>query len=294
MKKEFCLCFGSTLIRPTTDRLMKINSSQQLFRFTVNEMPSNLIKILSMSEDKLLISSGLISFVFNHQGVCLSNLSYNEQIQDATWTPSGYILCATTKTKEVVVLSRNSSIIKSTRMPYPFAFSVSHDIIYLADYDTGIYQSHDDGLTWSFLFNITSGWRSKQVIKVYIDHVGEFWTLEEFTASTRKIYRLSVYSLNRTSSDCIMAWREIKFPSTVHIDLEDSKLIYDGNTSILLRDYHRQAVHVFLVNGQYQCCLLPPATFKNNKPFSLAVDKEHNLYVGQLNGIVQVFKLIYE
>ena len=43
---------------------------------------------------------------------------------------------------------------------------------------TSVYQSTDDGLTWTRMFNITDGWECRQVIKVSTDsNTDVLWTL---------------------------------------------------------------------------------------------------------------------
>ena len=213
---------------------------------------------------------------------------------DATWTPRGNIVYTTYRSNKVVVMSESGKVITThTQMTDPRYISVScDDIIYLADYKTGVYQSTDDGVSWSLVFKSTDGWHCEQVIKVTTDLSDDFWTLEK---SNNNKYHLRVYSVDRRRSDGYVTWRGINVRTTdgKHINLSDSRLSYDGNMNIFLSDYHNKAVHVLLVNGQYHCQLLSSHHIKN-EPFRLAVDKERQLlYVGQKFGVVGVFKLTY-
>ena len=72
-------------------------------------------------------------------------------------------------------------------------------MIYLADYKTGVYQSTNDGVSWSLVFNATdNAWHFLQAIKVITNHGDDFWTLEFNNDKYR--YRLGVYSTNKKHS----------------------------------------------------------------------------------------------
>ena len=215
-------------------------------------------------------------------------------LYDATWAPRGNIVFTTLYSNKVVVMSESGKVITThTQMTDPRYLSVSSDdIIYLADYRTGVYQSTDDGVSWSLVFKSTDGWHCRQVIKVTTDHSDDFWTLEQ---SDNKNWHLRVYSVDRRRSDDNVTWKDINDPTTdsKHIDLSNSRLSYDGNMNIFLIDYDNKAVHVLSLNGQYHCQLLSSHHFKN-EPCRLAVDKERQLlYVGQDKSVVGVFKLTY-
>ena len=170
--------------------------------------------------------------------------------------------------------------------------SVSNDgIIFLAA-ETSVYQSTDDGISWSRVFESTDGWHCLQVIKMTTDHSDDFWAWESRYSSKH----LHVYSVDRRHSNGNVTWKDIDVRTTnnKHIDLSDSSLSYDGNMNIIfLSDQNNQAVHVLSVNGQYLCHLLS-SHYIANKPRRLAVDKERQLlYVGQDGRVVEVFKLTY-
>ena len=99
---------------------------------------------------------------------------------DATWTPRGNIVYTTCPSNKVVVMSESGKVITThTQMTLPQYLSVSSDnIIYLADSETGVYQSTDDGISWSLVFKSTDEWHCWQVIKVTTNHCDDFWTLE--------------------------------------------------------------------------------------------------------------------
>ena len=283
-----------------------MTSSQLLQNFTVDQLKGVFANILSVYNDKLLVSyGGMLGlsqlFIYSREGRHLSTITIDnnnklksDKLWDATWTPRGNIVYTTYNSNTVVVMSECGKVIfKRTQMTEPRHFSVScDDIIYLADYKTGVYQSTDDGVSWSLVFKLPDGCYCRQVIKVTTEHSDDFWTLEK----SNKDYHLRVYSMDRRRSDGNVTWRDINVPTTddKHIDLSDSNLSYDGYMNIFLSDFKNKAVHVFSVNGQYHCQLLSSHHFKN-KPYRLAVDQQRQLlYVGQLESEIGVFKLTSE
>ena len=276
-----------------------MTSSQLLQNFTVDQLKNSGVNILSVFNDKLLVSRELLSqlFIYSREGRHLSTITTNnnDRLWDATWTPRGNIVYTTWDSNKVVVMSESGKVITThKKMTSPSRLSVSSDnIIYLADSNTGVYQSTDDGVSWSLVFKSTDGWHCKQVIKVTTDHCDDFWTLEYY--SDNKNWHLRVYNVDRRRSDDNVTWRDINVPTTdgKHINLSYSSLSYDGNMNIFLNDYYNKAVHVLSVNGQYHCQLLSSHHIKN-EPHRLAVDKERQLlYVGQWESVVEVFKLTY-
>ena len=277
-----------------------VTSSQLLLNFTVDQLKDwrGGITILSVFNDKLLVSCCGLSqlFIYSREGRHLSTITTNNNdwLFDATWTPRGNIMYTTYFCNKVVVVSESGKVITThTQMTEPRYFSVSNDdIIYLADEMTGVYQSIDDGVSWSLVFKSTDGWHCYHVIKVTTNHSDDFWTLEE---SDNNNWHLRVYSVDRKGSDGNVTWRDINVPTTdgKHINLSGSRLSYDGNMNIFLNDYDNKAVHVLSVNGQYHRQLLSSYHIKNH-PCMLAVDKERQLlYVGQAEAVVGVFELTY-
>ena len=278
-----------------------MTSTQLLQNFTVDQLKDLYsVNILSVFNDKLLVSCGgnLFGlsqlFIYSREGRHLSTITINnkDRLCDAMWTPRGNIVYTTCDSNKVVVMSESGKVITThTQMTKPRDLSVSSDdIIYLADSKTGVYQSTDDGVSWSLVFKSTDRWHCRQVIKVTTDHSDDFWTLGYID---NKNWHLRVYSVDRRHSDGNVTWRDINVPTTdgKHIDLSGSRLSYDGNMNIFLIDYSNRAVHVLSLNGQYHCQLLSSHHFKNN-PCRLAVDKERQLlYVGQGKSVVGVFKL---
>ena len=277
-----------------------MTSSQLLQNFTVDQLKKLYrgVSILSVFNDKLLVSDDSLFqlFIYSREGRHLSTITTNnnDKLKDATWTPRGNIVYTTCNSNKVVVMSESGKVITThTQMTEPQYLSVSNDdIIYLTDSNSGVYQSTDDGVSWSFVFKSTGGWHCWQVIKVTTDPSDDFWTLKY---SNKNNWHLCVYSTDRRRSDGYVTRRDINVTTTdgKHINLSGSRLSYDGNMYIFLSGCYNNAVHVLSVNGQYHCQLLSSHHIKN-EPCRLAVDKERQLlYVGQNFGVVGVFKLTY-
>ena len=275
-----------------------MTSIQLLSNFTLDQWDDLLsVSILSVSNNTLLISYILSShlFIYSREGHHLTTITTDERAMlcDATWTPRGNIVYALCKGR-VVVMSESGKIITAhSHIRTPQFLSISYDdAIYLADWTTGVYQSTDDGFSWSLVFNSTDGWHCLQVIKVTTDHSDDFWTLEENGINTQ---RLRVYSVDKRRSDSNVMWMDKKITATdgIHIKLSNIRMSNDGNMNIFLSDNYNKAVHMLSKNGQYHCQLLSPHRLKGT-PSNVAVDKVHQLlYVGQEKRVV-VFKLIYK
>ena len=276
-----------------------VTSSQPLLNFTVDQLKGNWVTIiLSVFNDKLLVSSITLSqlFIYSCEGRYLSTIAIynNEKLRDATWTPRGNIVYTTCESRKVVVMSENGRVITThTHLPDPQYLSLSNDdIIYVTDWETGVYQSTDDGINWSLVFKPSDGWHCLQTIKVTTEHSDDFWTLEW----SNDYCHLRVYSVDKRRSDCNVTWRDINITTTdgKHINLSCSRLSYDGSVNIFLSDFHNTAVHVLSLNGEYHSQLLSSHHIKN-KPLRLALDRERQLlYVGQDGCAVGVFQLTYE
>ena len=177
--------------------------------FTVKDLSDSTVSILSVFENKILISREGFSqlFIYNHEGHHLSTITIGDmdRLRDATWTPQGNIVF-TNESKTVVVISRSGEIINNfTQITDPQCLSVSNDgIIYLADLVKGVYKSTDGGVSWSFVF--ISIWHYKQVIKVNTnDHNDDFWVLENSDVP----WHLRRYSVNRSFGN--FTWTDVNW-----------------------------------------------------------------------------------
>ena len=251
-----------------------------------------------MFKDKLLVGSYGASqlFIFSRngrEGHDFSNVSItlSDAPFDATWTPRGNIVFTTKVGQKVVIMSAETGevITTHTQIADPQFLSVSNDgFIYYADMKTGVYQSTDDGVSWSHVFNSTDGRHCRQVIKVTTDHSDDFWTIEK----SGNNYYLRVYSVDRKRSDGKVTWKDINAPTNgKHVRLISLyRLFHDGSAYIFLSNMFNKSVHVLSVNGQY----LRHIVYCKYEPTSLTLDVTRQLlYVGQLRSVVEVFKLTF-
>jgi hypothetical protein len=113
-----------------------------------------------------------------------------------------------------VTMSHSGDVIQHTNVLRPTYLSVStDDVIYLISADTNVYQSTDDGLTWSHVFTVTDGWQCQQVIKVSTDsNTDVLWT----RVRSGKTWRLRVYTVDKQQAvGNSVIWRDVTSPSHV-------------------------------------------------------------------------------
>lgn len=190
--------------------------------------------------------------VYNPDGqhVAAINLNSKQKLREATWTPHGRIVYTTTKGRKVVTISADGKLIVKYPMTNAQRFTVSPDgIIYLADDIAGVYQSVDDGRTWSRVFKPRDGWGCFQAMKVSSDqHLDTFWTLE----LNNRDYRLCACTVDKRLPAGNLKWHPIKVPS--HTDLwMMTRLAMDCNKNIFLTNFIAKSVLVWLADasGQY-------------------------------------------
>ena len=266
-------------------------------------MKSADIKILSLFQDKLLVGCGddkyesLQLLIVSSEGHTLSTIKTDNDgaLLDATWTPQGNIVYTTWSKKVIVVTESGNIIIKHTHFIAPLCLSVSDDdipIIYLAGREKGVYQSTDNGWSWSLAFNSTEGMNAGiwQAIKVNNNHGGDFWTVGWDDES---INRLRIYNVGDVFGNTVIRNINATTKSGKRIFVEYSKLAHDGNMNIFVSESSK-FIHLFAVTGDYRRQLLWHEHLQS-APFGLAIDKYRQLlYVGQSDGLVEVFKLIYD
>ena len=276
-------------------RSQTVISSKPLLRFTVDQLKTFWVDILSVFNDKLLVSYYGLSqlLIYNYTGHHLYTISHQllYVVCDATWTPKGNIVLTELKGM-VVLMSQVGKIISVRGDFFPLRLSVSNDnIIYLADLAHGVLESRDDGVTWNKVSISYFGCTFRQVIKVAIGSIDYFWILGEFIGDKRPFMRL--YSLDNRNFNSYAPLKHYNFASEnkKYINFQSSSLSYSDNTTIIVSEVDKKVVYMLFVNGTYYSVLLPSDRIKN-KPFRLAVDnKRQLLYVGQEAGVVEVFNL---
>ncbi len=291
---------------------------------------------LSKSGDQLIVGRGASDgdlfcdvhlYIYTTDGYYVDNVTLpdGDVLWDAAWTPQQGHIVYTTRCvysawciqSKVVVMSRSGDVIASTNMTNPGYLSVSmlDDVIYVTAYESGVYQSTDDGLTWSHVvFNSTDGWSFEQAIKVSTDHdqhTDDLWTLEfkqrvEPWEHNNRAQRLRVYTVDRRRAaddgggNDNLTWRDAVLPSPEYEELRNIfgiKLAFDGHGTMIVADQLNGEVYAWsVVSGKYDRQLMSPLQTNYNKAIRMAVNSDnHVMYVGNYyNGIMSVFSLIYE
>ena len=232
-----------------------------------------------------------------------------EEISEATWTPRGNIVYVTKYfPNQVVVLSDfGEAIAIHLNITSAQCLSVFNDIMYLTGGNagrTGVYQSIDDGISWSCVFESTDDWQTTEVIKASTGQKNDYWTLENWQERRENNrYHLRIYSVNRIHTDgnyvslSDVTWKDVNITTMrgEYIDLSfiSPSLSYDGNMYIFFNNYFTKIVYALSVNDQFTCQPLILNHIKN-QPSKLTVDsKRQLLYVGQTGGVLAVFQLTY-
>ena len=156
-----------------------------------------------------------------------------DKVCDAVWTRRGNIVYGEPDRNKVVTMSQSGDVIQQTNVLLlrPNCLSVStDDVIFLIGNYTSVYQSTDDGLTWSHMFNVTDGWRCYQVIKVSTDsNTDVLWTV----VKSNEDWRQRVYTVDKLQAvGDNVTWRDVTLPSHVTKNLSNNGLAYDGYTSM--------------------------------------------------------------
>ncbi len=90
-----------------------MTSSQLLFNFTVDQFLNLEVNIVSVFNNNLLLGHDYFSklFIYSREGRHLSTIATNDndKLFDASWTPSGNIVC-TTYDNRVVVMSESDKV----------------------------------------------------------------------------------------------------------------------------------------------------------------------------------------
>jgi hypothetical protein len=276
------------------------------------------VNILSVLNGQLLVSrDGLFElYVMSENGDLLSTVKVSEELRDASWTPGGNIVYTTAR--KVVAMTPSGTVMTETEMKNPRMLSVStDDVIYLADFESGVYESRDEGVSWSkVLESGGDGWGCWEVIKVKTsDDCDDLWTLENKSMYGKWVYRVRVYSVKRglgedVSVGEVVEVREVRVRTSEGREVELngwSRLAYDGKRAMLLsewsdRENKKTLVDVLSsVRGEYLGLLLCIDDEMDERVFGLAVDVERDVvYVGYGKergggeGKVGVFKMTYD
>ena len=263
--------------------------------FSVDKL--NDIGILSALDDKILIGKFFHSelFVYYRKVNRLETITINEtDLYDASWTPNGNVVYTTLNSNKVTVITENGTILAHSQMRITAVccLSISSDgMIYLAVSQAGVYQSTNDGFSWTLVFKIVDGWYCWHALKVITENSTDFLTLEWYGRN-----RQETFSMSKRSSDGTLKWKVTNFATGNGIQIvlsKDNRISYDDSFNIFVSDNINKAVHEFSLDGQYKNLLLPSSRIQKI-PFTLSVDSKNCLLaVGENFGFVEVFEIKY-
>ena len=283
------------LHRATILRFQPVMSAQLSHCFSVDQCKVTHIDTLSVFNGKVITRKNDCPeiFIIGEEGNYLNTImtDFKDETIDAIWTPRGNIAYTTFRSKRVVVITETGIAITQYQMTQPIRLSVSYDdIIYLADFLTGVYQSTDDGVSWSLVFNLTDDAYLLRAVKAETALCYDFWTIVWY----KGFCYLRVYCKQKGAINANITWKNIQIPliDGKTIDLTNGSLLFDGNSNIFLSDRCNKIVHLYSLNGQYSHQLLS-AEHMQSAPTTLAVDRAGRLYIGQERNSICVFNLLF-
>ena len=256
----------------------RIQVSMTTFNVSIISHQNDEYLVSRKNADQVMLLKSYTSFFYTPQ-------STECKVNEAILTPSGDILyTCPSEIINVVLMRRNSYLKHQHRMIDPKRFSVSIDKkIYLADGKNGVFESIDNGLSWTFVFTCTESNSCVQVIKVSANNIHKFWTL----VLMKEQFNLRIGQQNLNNDD--FKWHDVVIPST--IVAQNSNLInlaFDGVSSMLLSDGEGRSVHVISTNGEYYCQLLSASQIM--KPLGLLLNYSKKLLIVlQDNDMISVF-----
>ena len=279
-------------------RMQLVTTSATLLRcFNIDKCKDKTIYILSVFNGKVLASKYNCPelFIYNERDNRSSTIMIDviDGMFDAVWTPLGNIAYTTFKSGKVAVITEIGQVSTQYQLKKPIRLSVSYDnVIYVADFLAGVYQSTDDAMSWSLVFNLTDGANPIQAVKVATDFCDDFWTLVLYQDYTY----LRVYCTQKDNPRANVTWINVHLPMKAGkpFDLEKSSLTYDGYSNIFLSDYWNKRVYLFSTNAQYSNRLLISSDHLQSPPTKITVDQECLLYVGQEQDLICLFRILNE
>jgi hypothetical protein len=303
------------------------------YRVRIPQLENDGINVVSIRNNQLLAGTMRDSrlFIYTVKGDFVASFSIPGKLFDAVWLESGRIVCTTCDSLRILLLSQSGAILRQMQLSRPRYITVcARNIIYIADFDWGVFRSDDDGFNWRLLFALPDEANACQVVRVPADREGvywivefqhEHWQLREYqpsgtTDGINKSWHcnvtLSISKVNASAngqkkrSSAAFSRRNSATSNGNHaktvngsrpngktvttVDLLNCSMTYDGDVSMFVASFSDNEVHVFNTSGGYERRLLS-ADEGILTPCSLAVDKyRRQLCVGQ-RGEVLVYQL---
>ena len=230
---------------------MQTRRAVLLSKRTIFSKSVNVDTVMVALDNNLLIANAgsKVLHKYNADNFQRTEITIQDHIVDISWTPRGNIVYTTSgkadnekpEKNRLVTTDKTGIFISQQQMTAPTRFSVSGDnTICLTDKVNGIYESKDDGITWTHILrqpNDTT--RCWQAIKVHNnqDEV-VYWALAESNSDK--------FCLRRFTLSNGVIWQDIFLPGP---DLSLSKMAFDGKENIFLAAYNSDAVLSIPVNN---------------------------------------------
>ena len=258
---------------------------------TIQQIKDKPVDILSEFQNQLLVgwrgSSQL--YIYDMRLGSVFTIHVNGQVYDALWSPYGnYVICLTS-INNIIVMLPSGHIVKSHRVARLGYFTASrHDIILLTAIDNDVYQTEDDGITWTLMFRFTLDIGSKllRLIKVKANiHINddEYWSLQ----IERDQLFLKIHSMGPMST-LLTLKRLIHLP--IKLVNDNAIMAFNGYTTVMVGDVITGRIFIFSTNNQENSKSLEPALILL-KPMSISIDsKDSVIYVGHKEGLIRLYQ----
>jgi WD40 repeat protein len=277
----------------------------------VNGMSSD-FSTLSVSPDGQHLIVGVIAdkqfYILNTSSSRVTSISIPDGglLYDAVWAPrSRHIVCATSGTRLVLVLSRSGDVIARSKLSNPTHINVgANGTLYVAEMTHGISYSEDDGVTWSSLYNktdnlidgLSAGWYCWQAIQVTAgEHTNTVWCIEENQTDWRlRVHTVVGHWQNNTIDR--LTWRDFQSVTEEGFNFNTPALDAYGNVFMAADGVSKTAIQVWSASsGQYDrpLQLSQQATFLQ-KRVAVTSQNGHAMYLANAGGIIDVYTLIYD
>ena len=209
---------------------------------------------MSVLNDKLLIggSPSPQFFIYSLKGRHLLTVTTlnNETPLDATWTPLGNIAYTTTHGK-VVVMSESGKVIstydKSRRHIFFLGTSKDDVMCGFSYHKEFVYQSTDDGASWSLAFISPYQGILFQLVKLTFNYSVDYWMLAHYFKMDKENSRTYVYSVR--ASDYRHYDDDVSASKYKHFDTDMTMKRYDFDGDVTINGYNNDFVNATDIIG---------------------------------------------
>ena len=257
------------------------------------------VSILSLHGENILLGTSGTNqlYLYCCDGGSFHTITTLSKVRDAVLIRDQIIIYTTDTNKitRYIFQSKINYECKVESVLQPCGISVDGDGgLYVADWNNGIFYSHDDGITWTEFISssdVSNCWRA-----TYAKYSRELQVSVDGTANKQGILWTQQYDLvyishvmtkqNELKATCLSASNVI---NTDNINV--GSVIHAKDDYVFVSDRQNKQVHQFLMNGEHQGIILHPNECQDY-PWSLAFDScQSLLYVGDNKGKVNIFKL---